>query len=501
MAQKKVSKNPEYGSLAQIPAKLEFLDRIEAEFTHVGYAKVGHLTKADISGTYGPLKIGLGTGVLGLEYRKYPLLFAAPKMEVRGILGDFELYSSVSAPVTFKIKETKNYVDGYATLGGVWESPFGRGKEAPKVRLGMEAEGSVQWADSRAVQYLVLAGLGGAVEYGRITAYATEQLVFTEESPISSGIFMVKHHKARGGLIFTRGDVGAGAEFFQTPFEKGGELSFTLKMDSASAKLYAQYSRGWGIIGDKANLGLNVEFGGGKRRVRSNVEGGLGVGGIYSSDDAKDYPVGSEHDEFFKEAMAGSESLSEFAGKYRGKGKGAILHALSRLGGYGMDNYDHNLRPARKHREEIAEIGTGGSFAAMRKTVLEETEEGGGGTCGNIGSVQQEFLRGAGWTAYGLLVPGKESSHYITLAQAPGDKAAYLANYEHILVNPDGRVLPLLRKYAQEKGAIPHGFYIFGEGNRIIGYYESDEKALSRAMAGDEDTLKDALLHSRPSKK
>jgi hypothetical protein len=500
MAQKELAKkNPGRNPLVQIPEKLELLDRFEAEFTHIGYAKVGSVTKVDVSGTDGPLKAGLGAGALKLEYRKHPLFFATPKLEVRGIVGDFELYSALSAPVTFKIKESKNYVDGYATLGGVWESPFDKGRKVPGVRLGMEVEGNVQWAETKLVQHLVLAGFGASVEYGKITAYGIEQIVFTQETPVDLRL-CVRHHKAREGLIFTQGDLGAGAEFFQTPFEKGGEVSFTLKMDAASAKLYAQYSKGWDIIGDKAEAGLSIDFGAGKHRVRTRVEGGFGLGGVVSSTDARDYPVDEEHERNFKVAVWTSENLSEFAEKYRGKGKEAILYAMSSLGRYGGENYDHELRPSIKHRKEIKEIGIEGSYTAIRKSILQGTD-GGTGTCGNIGALQRDFLDKVGWEAYTVLIPGKTSPHYITFGQPPGEKAVYLANYNHISENSQGKVWPLIRRYATERGVLPHGFYIFGKGNRIIGYYEAEEKALSRAMAGDGDTLKDGLLKSRPKRR
>jgi hypothetical protein len=67
--------------------------------------------------------------------------------------------------------------------------------------------------------------------------------------------------------------------------------------------------------------------------------------------------------------------------------------------------------------------------------------------------------------------------------------------------NENGRAMPLIRYFSEEEGIVPKGMYVYGKGNKLVGYYETEEGELNRIIAGDEDTFKKALLESRPKKK
>jgi len=97
MVQKELPKKAENEMLAQVPAKIGFLNSIHAEFLHVGYERVGSVTKGEIGAAYGPITLGLGAGAEKLEYYD-PLFFITPRIELRGIAGDFELYAVGSVP-------------------------------------------------------------------------------------------------------------------------------------------------------------------------------------------------------------------------------------------------------------------------------------------------------------------------------------------------------------------------------------------------------------------
>ncbi|MBN2121802.1 hypothetical protein JW721_01975 [Candidatus Micrarchaeota archaeon] len=507
MAQKELAeKHPDTvegpPALGKVPAKIGFLDSIDVELTHVGYANVGQVTKGEVSAAWGPIEVGLGAGAESLDYYRDPLFFVAPRLEVRGILGDFELYSCGSMVFVPKTDETRKSTTAYLTVGGVVEPLSEEKGDTLTLRVGaeFEASGEKMYKDDTWGQYLYKAGFGSSVGYRNFTIYAVEEIVSYNEKVYTVRDRLI-HHKIRSGISASTKEGKVQAEFFQTPFEKGGELSFTFKAGRLVPQLYGWYSKEGDILGreHKAGSGLKIAFGSGALNVRSRVERGFELGeGKYDNtvkNWKKDYAA--EKRRYFYKAVRESKSIAEFASKYLGKSTQEILSAVSMLGLKGdARTYDKDAT-----NKDIEEIGAEGAFLALRKYIITKIE-GGGGQCPNIsGALQSTFLREVGWEAYSGLIAAAESGHVITVARDPKTGEAYLLDYGDITMNGRGRIWPLIRQYAQKEGVVPLGVYLFGEGNKVIGYYEAEERKLNRAMAGDRETLKEGLLHSRPKKK
>jgi hypothetical protein len=147
-----------------------------------------------------------------------------------------------------------------------------------------------------------------------------------------------------------------------------------------------------------------------------------------------------------------------------------------------------------------------GSYSITRKAISRgvnrlDPNVGSAGICRNINPVGAAFLWEAGWDAFSIDLFDGKVPHNITLGKNPETGKAVLLNYGNIIKSQSGQVWPLLRQYAKKNGFVISGVRIYGANNELIGYYELEEGKLNRAKAGDGDTLKDALLRSRPRQK
>jgi hypothetical protein len=333
-------------------------------------------------------------------------------------------------------------------------------------------------------------------------------------------LFTPSHHRLRAGIVLIARDVDFGMEFFHTPFEKGGKFSATFKGGSTVSGIYVWGSRGWEMIGDAggAGIGATIAFGKWGYGGRASVERGFGSG-IRGETPLRGDPYTKERgaEEFFIGAIEKSQDLSEFAGKYRGMDDAYVVTAARELAKFGYMYGNPELKGRSYFSDEameVAAIDEEAEFQVVRAGAMGKENPGKAGICSNISALQSEFLRQAGWEAYSIQVAGRMGRdivgeggrgirnevepHLMTIAKSPGKSGAYLFNYWKAYESADGRIWPIVREIAKEAGIIPLGMYVYGEGNRLMGHYESKEKALNRAMAGDMETLKKALLHPRP---
>jgi hypothetical protein len=526
MPQKEVAKKTENEMLEHVPVKIGFLDSINAEFLHVGYENAGSVTKGDVGASYGPLTVGLGAGAEKLEYYD-PLFFITPWAELRGFAGDFELYAVGSVPLVPETKETKKSVSGYVTLGGAWELALPDVKEG-RVRLGMEIEGSGEGSGKEIRQGIALAGFGGSVEYAGKTVYVIEKVVFAPEKPYSQhgmGVMTPHHHKVQVGAVVQLEGVDVGAEFFQTPFSVGGEVSFSIKTGYIVPKVYGWGSKGWGMIGDEVGMGVSIPFSARRLAAEARVEKVFGTGGgeVMAVDDMGGrHKVGEklpdkvqmEQLRFWGDAIDKSESLGEFADKYRGMSMVDILFAARGLGGQAKARYSDELKKGwgnifSKRSEQVEKIDSKKVYQTVRNWWVHDREKGepvkdelgAAGICANISSLQTEFLRELGLEAYSLAIPSGRMQHVVSVVKDPESGSIYLLDYYDVYESKDGKLWPLVQAYTTGRGIVPHGMYVYGQGDELVGYYEAPEKKLNRAMASDKETLKDALLKSRPKKR
>jgi len=526
MPQKELTKKAETDDLRQVPAKVGFLDSIHAEFLHVGYEQVGSVTKGEIGAAYGPITLGLGAGAEKFEYYD-PLFFITPRIELRGIAGDVELYAVGSVPIVPETKETKKSISGYVTLGGAWELSLPKVKEG-RVRLGMEIEASAEGSGEEIRQGIALAGFGGSVEYAGKTVYVIENVVFAPEKTYEQhgmGVMTPHHHKVQVGAVIQLEGVDVGAEFFQTPFGIGGEVSFAIKTGYIVPKVYGWGSKGWGMIGDEVGVGITVPFSARRLAAKATVERAFGAsrGSVMALDDMGGrHRIGGELPDnvsmkqlrFWSDAIEKSETMGDFADKYRGMSMLDILFAARGLGGQAKARYSDDLAKGwgnifSKRSERIEGIGSEQVYETVRNWWMEDKYEAGkgpdelgvAGICANISSLQTEFLRELGLEAYSLAIPSGKMQHVVSVVKNPETGSIYLLDYYDVYENKDGKIWPLVREYAKMNGVVPQGMYVYGPGNELVGYYEAPEKKLNRAMASDEETLKDALLKSRPKKR
>ncbi|MCP4647296.1 MAG: hypothetical protein GY852_06090 [bacterium] len=526
MPQKEVAKSTKKDALEQVPAKVGFLNSIHAEFLHVGYERVGSVTKGEIGASHGPITLGLGAGAEKLEYYD-PLFFITPRVELRGIAGDVELYAVGSVPIVPGTKETKKSISGYVTLGGAWELSLPEVKEG-RLRLGMEIEASGEGSGKEIRQGIALAGFGGSVEYAGKTVYVIENVVFAPEKPYSQhgmGVMTPHHHKVQVGAVVQLEGVDVGAEFFQTPFSVGGEVSFSIKTGYIVPKVYGWGSKGWGMIGDEVGVGVAVPFSARRLAAKATVERAFGTGGgdVMALDDmggrhriGEELPdnVSMKQLRFWSDAIEKSETLGEFADKYRGRSMGDILFAARGLGGQAKARYSDDLAKGwgnvfSKRSARVEGIDSEKVYGTVRNWWIEDKYEAGknpdelgaAGICANISSLQTEFLRELGLEAYSLAIPSGKMQHVVSVVKDPESGNIYLLDYYDVYENKGGELWPLVREYANANGVVPHGMYVYGNGDELVGYYEAPEKKLNRAMASDKETLKDALLRSRPKKR
>ncbi|MBN2121792.1 hypothetical protein JW721_01920 [Candidatus Micrarchaeota archaeon] len=570
MAQKELRKKAaKADDLGRVPKKAGFLGQIEMELVQAGYENVGNVVGGSLNINRGPLKVGLGAGGEKLEYFEDSQFYLAPKLEVRGILGDFELYAVGNAAMTLKGTHKKTMLGTYAAVGAVWEAVPKTNGNGFHLRIGSEFEYTGQWIRSEGlspVDGVDIARFGGAVGYDAITAYAIEDVVYAPKKAYG-GMTLIEsagahHHKMRAGIVVNKSGISVGGEFFQTPFGKGGELSFESRR--ISPKLSAWYSQEGEMWGGETKLGLLLTMPlrfGDKRYGREHPV--WRTGNPMAKDAKKGWATitsnsGEEAEVFFREALSASEDIAELGYKYRGKTGTEVLFAAALLGEYGLENYE------KVGDKSLKKLGVEGSYDAAREFLkrndmkekikafldtsspyvplkentaalaayyelpayirqnrklwkkkywevmeyirseyirLDNLLPGGAGVCRNINPMQATFLREAGWDAFSIGLLTEKGPHIFTLGRDPKTGETSLLNYGNVLTSKRGQVWPLIRQYAKNKGIALSGVEIWGEGNEFIGYYELEEGKLNRAKAGKGETLKGALLHSRPRKK
>lgn len=578
MAQKEIQKSGENSKLEEVPKKAGLLDQIDAELVQVGYENVGQVVGGSLNIKRGPLKLGLGMGGERMEYLDESQFYLAPKLEVRGILGDFELYATGNTAITLEGNETRAKINAYGTLGGVWEAlPKTRGNGF-MLRIGSEIEGEGEFINAGGFEGsrgIPIARLGAAIGYGALTGYAIEDVIFLNDkvySNVFADVIDGHHHKLRVGIVFNKSGISAGGEFFQTSFGKGGELSFESR--HTPLKWAAWYSREDEVWGGERKMGISLTMPLGFGEKRYAPKHPIWGTGRPIAEDTKEKQVSVKYTgkrwEFFRDAVLASENISELAQMYRGMGGKEILLAAALLAEWGVGNYE------KESAKAIRELGVEGSYENVKETVRKEAGDreqirafilfanevnlgdetrrhpnlskeekaklrelrnalpdylkndkklwnkkyykdilnylvseyekispwtGGAGVCRNINPMQATFLRESGWEAFSIGVFGGKEAHIATLARNPKTGKTALLDYGDIIKSPSGKFWPLIRNYAKGKGFVPTGVEIWGENNEFVGYYELEEGKMARAKAGDEDTLKDALLHSRPRKK
>jgi hypothetical protein len=499
MAQRELKKKQaKSDTLDRVPAKIGFLDQLDAELTYAGYRNVGYVAGGAVSATYGPLTVGVGGGTQKIEYYPKPQFYASPRLRVQGILGDFELYLVGNASIVPKIGKNGASRITYKSAGAVWEPVSPQKGNKMSFRLGVEGKYIREWAPSSTAADLKQGGAGASIGYGPVTAYAIENILFYQKKPYEQTFpdnMKAHQHKIKAGVVVDYGEVQIKGEFSHTALEMEGRFSVTAKTKHLTPEAYVWYSKGEEMLGeDKAGIGLNLAFGWQAFNARAKVEGGFDMGGS-DGGEIGEWGLNSSYEErAFKDAIRDSGNISEFAAKYSGKGTESILYAAIQLGYHGYEGYE--LVSLNEEKKLAAE----GEFKKIRERVL--SGKGTGGVCVNIGSVQAEFLRKVGWKAYNLDIAIKGGGHHMAVAKNPETGEAYLLRKSVARTNPRGNILPLIREYAKEKNVIARNIYIYGAGNKLVGYYELEEGKLNRAMAGEEvDTLEKALLHSRPKKR
>lgn len=464
------------------------LDSIDAEFTHMGYERVGSVTGGRVRASRGPLSLEVGAGAQELEYYK-TLFFVTPKLEIRGIVGDTELYGSWSVPI---MPNSATVISWLGDVGAVWEPV--RGHRGASFRMGTELESIGEVDTGRSFTKM---GIGVALAYGDAKIYVIEEVSFPYQKIYSRNRYTLNHHRARAGVA-VGGKGGMRVEAFKGNFDEGFELSFRFPDQGTEKEVYGWYSKAWDILGGSSGgIGFRGSFGGKRGKVGARFERGVAEGNLADSRITryrlKEGTWKEKRKEFFR-AVIGSENIRELADKYRGRGDGEVLAAVHLLGIFAHVNYE--MGPD----EWIAGLGAEGAFRAVRRYIKTE-EYGGGGVCANISALQATFLREAGWEAYsGELLTPYGVGHTVAVAKNPKSEETYLMGIEgSIKINGRGGIWPLIRKYSiEEFGIVPTRIALYGEGNRIVGYYEAEEGKMKREISGDSDTLRDALLHSRP---
>ncbi len=202
----------------------------------------------------------------------------------------------------------------------------------------------------------------------------------------------------------------------------------------------------------------------------------------------------------FRELLISSPTLEGFVRQVRATGtsRGDIIQMAAHLGNLAQRRYDTRLRNASVfgEREELGQITTEVVFDHIRRAVL-DGEGLSAGICANIHSFMADILRRAGFEANAIAIPSPAGAHVVTVARDSASGTNYLLDYGTIYQGQSQSIWNVIEDYAQRNRVVIQGIYVYGQNDRLTGFYTPPEGEIVRRMSGEEgarDEFRERLI-------
>ncbi len=194
------------------------------------------------------------------------------------------------------------------------------------------------------------------------------------------------------------------------------------------------------------------------------------------------------------EDLFSSGSLEEFARRYANRSLDDKIYAAATIAQAAHAGYDtvlENASPFASAKQRLAALDPETEFNRLRDSLL------GGktlkmGICVNIDGMAAAFLRKTGVEAYTFIVGSGEGLHAIAGAVSGDGKTGYAISYGSVYKTENGGVWPAIQAYSRANGIILIGSLVFGEGNKLVGYYRGPEGRLLETV---QDSGDDAFIN------
>lgn len=199
------------------------------------------------------------------------------------------------------------------------------------------------------------------------------------------------------------------------------------------------------------------------------------------------------------ENLFSSGSLNEFAQRYANRSLDDKIYAAATLASVAHAGYDYVLEsasPFSTTRQRLAKLDPDTEYSKLLQSLFGGKQQK-MGICVNIDGMAAAFLRRTGVEAYTIIVGSGEGLHAIAGAVSADGRTGYAISYGSVFKAENGGVWPAVQAYSKASGIILMGSLIFGEGNRLVGYYRGPEGRLLESIQGSGDDPFIALLTRR----
>jgi len=491
-----------------IPIKVEeydpFLENIHAELTYLGFEGAGRVLGGRVGYGGEVVDLELGIGMLDLAEHK-PLVYISPSIEVNGQPGRFDIYGNIHLAMLPGNEDVAAITTMYTHAGAVWRALE---SEEGKVgfRLGIGLDAAIDIGQRATGLEMRGAEFGAAVDYGNITFYAIEEVLFDQKHVRDGGwrTMTPQHRNVKGGFRLQFEPAVIDMQIFYNQLETGGMLAISTDTGEFIPEIYARISHGMlAVLGDEIMVGARIRFGGKKKYLALEAAQAFGDGrGIASAkrlklDDAKEGAT-----EIFEDHITNAESFEEFADQYADESVENVLYAAQKLGEIAGKSADEELwakivkkTALSQEYQDAMGLTIEETYTGLRDLFLDgHTEQDRIWACVAVSLLQASMFRKRGMKTYLLGMTMHGQSHLAVLTQNPGTKESYLMTFNVLCSNENGTIWPLLQEYEKFNNSIIRGFYLYGGDNKLINYYETPQGKMMRKAAGaGKDPLEEIL--------
>ena|GEM_PF-3328993 len=494
----KVEENSAQEIRHTVPTKIEaqdpFLEKIHAELTYLGFEGAGRVLGGRVGYDGEVVDLELGIGMLDLAEHK-PLLYISPSIEVNGQPGKFDIYGNIHMAMLPGNEDIMAITTMYTHAGAVWRALE---SEEGKVgfRLGIGLDATLDIGQSATGLEMRGAEFGAAVDYGKITFYAIEEVMFDQEHVRDGGwkTMTPQHRNVKGGLRLQFEATVVDAQVFYNQLETGGMLAISTDTGKIIPEIYGSVSHGMlSLLGDEMMIGARIRFGGEKKQVALKAAQGFGDGrGLGSAkrlylDDAEE-----RAEDIFEDHINNAESFKEFSDRYADESVEDVLYAAQELGKIAGKNADKELwkkivkkTALSQEYQDAMGLTTEETYTGLRDLFIDGyTDQDRIWACVAVSLLQASMFRKRGMKTYLLGMTIQGQSHLAVITQNPGTKESYLITFNILFSNENGTIWPLLQEYEEFNNSIIRGFYLYGKDNKLINYYETPQGKMMREAAG-----------------
>ena len=481
-----------------------FLENIHAELTYLGFEDAGYVLGGRVGYSGEVVDLELGIGMLDLAEHK-PLLYISPSIEVNGQPGRFDIYGNIHMAMLPGNEDITAITTMYTHTGAVWR-PLESEEGKVGFRLGIGLDAAVDIGESATGLEMMGAEFGAAMDYGKATFYAIEEVMFHKKYPQGAGwkTMTPQHRNVKGGLRLQLEPAEIDMQIFYNQLETGGMLAISTDTGKLIPEIYASISHGMlPLLGDEVMVGARIRFGRKKKQLALEAAWGFGDRrGIGSAkhlllDDAEENTIA-----LFAEHINNAESFKEFSDRYADETVEDVLYAAQKLGEIARKNGDEELwakivkkTALSQEYQNAMELSNEELYDGVRDLFIDGyTDQERIWACVAVSLLQASMFRKKGMKTYLLGMTLEGQGHLAVITQNPETKESYLISFDALFSNENGTIWPLLQEYETTEHSIIRGFYLYGEKNKLINYYETPGGKMMRKAAGaGKDPLEERL--------